>query len=215
MKINKKTLEALIEEEIHALINEGFASSFVRGLTKGGKRDNFLTDFIASALVPQSTKLAHESAKELAKNLDNMRNNAEWKKVARMEDGEGEPAMEIASALPRALTIMKKGGISINGLHRAAQAIVADIEMLGKQLGSDAPEMKSDDQPSDSSAPEEDASSADPAADDSGSIPARKAARAASGGTRAGGDPFDVDDNISENLRRQIRKRLRQLKTTS
>lgn len=186
MKIDKKILEALIEEEIHALINEGFASSFVRGLTKGGKRDNFLTDFVASALIPQSTKLAHEAAKELAKNLDNMKNNAEWKRVARLKDGEGEPAMDVASALPRALRIMAgKGGISINALKTAAEAIVTDIETLGKQLGSDAPEMKSDDQPSDSSAPEEGQPSEEPAGD------------------------------LSENLRKQIRRRLRQLKTTS
>ena len=115
-----------------------------------------------------------------------MKNNAEWKRVARLKDGEGEPAMDVASALPRALRIMAgKGGISINALKTAAEAIVTDIETLGKQLGSDAPEMKSDDQPSDSSAPEEGQPSEEPAGD------------------------------LSENLRKQIRRRLRQLKTTS
>ena len=211
MKINKKTLETLI--------SEGFASSFVRGLTKGGKRKNAFTDFLGSMMVPQSTKLAYEAAKELAVNLENMKNNAKWTSIAKAVDSEG------AAALPGVVSAVaglpKTKDISIHMLHKTALAIIADIERIGQQLGDDAPEMESDDKAADSPKPEEDAVSGEPANDDSGGIPDRKARAASARAARdkrmtaSGRDPFAAnpfaDDNMSENLRKQIRRRLRQL----
>tara|TARA_R100001082_G_scaffold108133_1_gene82971 strand:- start:358 stop:924 length:567 start_codon:yes stop_codon:yes gene_type:complete len=144
MKINKKTLEALIEQEIRSLIQEGFMSSLVRGMTRGGKRSNFLTDFLSSTLVPQVAKDAYKSAKDLEKALEGMKNNQKFLSVAREKDSEGQPALPNSQSMLK--TIRSEKLISINMLHRAAQAIAKDIEILSQQLGQDAPDLSGDQQ---------------------------------------------------------------------
>lgn len=163
MKINKKTLEALIEQEIRSLIQEGFMSSLVRGMTRGGKRSNFLTDFLSSTLVPQVAKDAYKSAKDLEKALEGMKNNQKFLSVAREKDSEGQPALPNSQSMLK--TIRSEKFISINMLHKAAQAIAKDIEILSQQLGQDAPDL-SGGQQSDVSGGEQDAdASAEAAAD--------------------------------------------------
>ena len=56
--------------------------------TKGGKRSNFLTDFLSSTLVPQVAKNAHTAANDLVKALEGMKNNQQFLRVARDKDSE-------------------------------------------------------------------------------------------------------------------------------
>ncbi len=191
MKINKKILEALIEEEIHTLIKEGFASSLVRGLTKGGKRSNFLTDFLSSTLVPQVAKNAHTAANDLVKALEGMKNNQQFLAIARDKDSEGQPA------LPNVRSSRDGKKISIHGMHRAAKAMVKDIEIMSAQLGADAPNLSGDDAP-DASEPEAEVSSDTPEA-----IP-----------VETGDDEQQVNESINM-LKKRIKAKFKKLKSIS
>ncbi len=191
MKINKKILEALIEEEIHTLIKEGFASSLVRGLTKGGKRSNFLTDFLSSTLVPQVAKDAHTAANDLVKALEGMKNNQQFLAIARDKDSEGQPA------LPNVRSARDGKRISIHGMHKAAKAMVKDIEIMSAQLGADAPKLSGDDAP-DASEPEAEVSSDAPEA-----IP-----------VDTGDDEQQVNESINM-LKKRIKAKFKKLKSIS
>tara|TARA_A100001515_G_scaffold10780_2_gene8641 strand:- start:11538 stop:12134 length:597 start_codon:yes stop_codon:yes gene_type:complete len=198
MKINKKILEALIEEEIHTLIKEGFASSLVRGLTKGGKRSNFLTDFLSSTLVPQVAKNAHTAANDLVKALEGMKNNQQFLAIARDKDSEGQPA------LPNVRSARDGKRISIHGMHKAAKAMVKDIEIMAAQLGADAPKLSGDDAP--------DASEPEGAPQDAPQTPAEDAPADDRFGGIVEGQTIDESINM---LKKRIKAKFKKLKSIS
>ena len=122
-----------------------------------------------------------------------MRNNQQFLQIAREKDSEGQPALPNSQSMLK--TIRSEKYISINMLHRAAQAIAKDIEILSQQLGQDAPDL-SGDQQADS-----------PAADDSDASPE-------SIPVDTGDDEQPVNESV-DMLRKRVRAKLKKLKSIS
>jgi hypothetical protein len=186
MKIKKNIVESIIEEELHAVLqekrlslDEDWKSAFVRGLTRGGKRSNVFTDTLASMMVPGVTKEAHEALTQALKAIEGMKNNAKWDRVTTGADNEVEGS---TSAAYRA---MSKKTISLAGMERIIRGLLKDLQVLAAQLGSDNPDVSAPDEP------------AAPAAD-------------SEGGEEEGGP-----EPTTESLRRSIKAKMRRLRSTS
>ena len=189
MKIKKSTLDDIIIEEVHAILKEGSMEegwdAFKRGMVRGLTKGGKDTGFVSQFV--QAAALPSE-AKSAIGAIDHL--------IERLEQMTGFP--DIGDSPDKGATyaaaLKLESGMNVESLNLVARGLKQDMMTLFSRLGGDAPKSDAPETPSET--PEE--------------RKKRKMAQAMDDDPRV-----STSDMMNEGLRKQIRKRLRQLKFTS
>ena len=205
MKIKKSIIDQLVKEEVAAMINDGllsegeiegveggFLDRFKRGLVRGFSKHGEIGRFVASMAAPAEAKAAISAMNELEKALEALATSGDIKATGGYKLSPSQLArMNLSPEMQKELEgKLLNPSASIENIQRVAGAMKKELISLFSQLGSDAPD-----------------ASKDAAAEEA------EAVAAAGAGAGAGEEMSDEEatsaDRYTENLRRQVRRKLR------